>query len=211
MDLRQAVETVKRILTKEKIDRKLAGHTSLTPFMSIKEGFGKKVTFDMTDGIEQKIDKLTAMMGRLVMKDKEQNRQFKPGVYQSNRGRGKTRCNYDQRIFQGRFRPNNAYRGRPRYRQDYRCRTRYDSYNRGSYRYSSRGNQSYGRSNNSNNRRGNFRSQNYDRNRSRSYERQTEIEGTVEVLVIVDQGQVQRLLQIEIGLDALSVGNTMIL
>ena len=42
----------KRILTKEKIDRQLAGETSSTPFMSIKEGFSKKVTFDMTDGIE---------------------------------------------------------------------------------------------------------------------------------------------------------------
>ena len=37
MDLRQAVEMVKRILMKEKIDRQLAGQTSLTPFMSIKD------------------------------------------------------------------------------------------------------------------------------------------------------------------------------
>ena len=43
MDLRQAVEMVKRILTKEKIDRQLAGQTSWTPFMSIKEGFGKRL------------------------------------------------------------------------------------------------------------------------------------------------------------------------
>ena len=34
-----------------------------------------------------------------------------------------------------------------------------------------------------------------------------EKEGTVEALVIVDQGQVQGQLQIEIGLDILSVGN----
>ena len=52
MDLRQAVETVKRILMKEKTDRQLAGQTPLTLFMSIKEGFSKKVTFNMTDGIE---------------------------------------------------------------------------------------------------------------------------------------------------------------
>ena len=45
-DLRQAVETAKRILTKEKVDRQLAGQTSSTPFMSIKEGFGKRVTFE---------------------------------------------------------------------------------------------------------------------------------------------------------------------
>ena len=32
MDLRQAVETAKRILMKEKIDRQLAGQTSSTPF-----------------------------------------------------------------------------------------------------------------------------------------------------------------------------------
>ena len=69
MDLRLAVETVKRILTKEKIDRQLAGQTSSTPFMSIKEGFSKNVTFNMTDGIEQKIVKLTVMMGKLVMED----------------------------------------------------------------------------------------------------------------------------------------------
>ena len=51
MDLRQAVETAKRILMKEKIDRQLAGQMSLTLFMNIKEGFGKKVTFDTMDGI----------------------------------------------------------------------------------------------------------------------------------------------------------------
>ena len=78
MDLRQAVETAKRILTKEKIDRQLAGQTSLTPFLNIKEGYSKKVTFNMMDGLEQKIDKLTVMMGKLVTEDKGQNRQFNP-------------------------------------------------------------------------------------------------------------------------------------
>ena len=38
-----------------------------------------------------------------------------------------------------------------------------------------------------------------------------EVEGMVEALVIVDQGQVQGQLQIEIGLDALSVENMTIL
>ena len=77
MDLRQVVEMAKRSLTKEKIDRQLAGQTSLTLFMSIKEGLSKKITFNMTDGIEQKIDKLTVKMGKLVMEDERQNRQFK--------------------------------------------------------------------------------------------------------------------------------------
>ena len=66
MDLRQAVEMAKRILTKEKIVRQLAGQTSSTPFMSIRDGLNKRVTFNMTDDIEQKIDKLTVMMGKLV-------------------------------------------------------------------------------------------------------------------------------------------------
>ena len=39
----------------------------------------------------------------------------------------------------------------------------------------------------------------------------TEIEGTAEALVTLDQGQVQEQLQIEIGLDALSVRNMIIL
>ena len=38
-----------------------------------------------------------------------------------------------------------------------------------------------------------------------------EVEETVEALATVDQGQVQGQLQIEIGLDALSVGTTIIL
>ena len=78
MDLRQAVETAKRILTKEKIDRQLTGQTSLTPFMNIQDNYSKRMTFDMMDGIEQKIDKLMSMMVKLVTEDKEQNKPFKP-------------------------------------------------------------------------------------------------------------------------------------
>ena len=78
MDIRQAVETAKRIWTKEKIDRQLAGQTSSTLFMNIKEWYSKKVIFNMKDGIKQNIDKLTVMMGKLVTEDEGQNRQFKP-------------------------------------------------------------------------------------------------------------------------------------
>ena len=41
-DLRQAVETVKRILTKEKLDRQLTGQTSTSPFMNIRDGTEKE-------------------------------------------------------------------------------------------------------------------------------------------------------------------------
>ena len=78
IDLRQAVETAKRILTKEMIDKYLAGQTSLTSFMNTKEGFGNKITFDMMDGIEQKTDKLMVMMGKSVTEHEGQKKQFKP-------------------------------------------------------------------------------------------------------------------------------------
>ena len=63
-DLWQVVETVKRILTKEKLDKQLTGQTSTSPFMSIREGANRKVSFDTRDELEDKIDKLTVMLGR---------------------------------------------------------------------------------------------------------------------------------------------------
>ena len=78
MDLRQVVETAKRVLMKEKIDRQLAGQISWTPFMNMRDNSSKRVTFDMTDDIEQNIDKLTVMMGKLVTEDEGQSKQFKP-------------------------------------------------------------------------------------------------------------------------------------
>ena len=58
-----AVETAKRILTKEKIDRQLASQSYTTPFMNIKDGYNsKKVTFIIQDRLYDKIDKLTLMM-----------------------------------------------------------------------------------------------------------------------------------------------------
>ena len=77
MDLRQAVEMAKRVLIKEKIDRQLKGQNSLTPF-TMKANSSKRVTFNTTDDIEQKLDKLTVMMGKLVAEDKGQSKQFKP-------------------------------------------------------------------------------------------------------------------------------------
>ena len=78
MDIRQVVETAKRVLMKEKIDRQLAGQNSSAQFMNMRGNPNKRVTFDMTDDIEQKLDKLTAMMGKLVTEDEGQSKQFKP-------------------------------------------------------------------------------------------------------------------------------------
>ena len=158
------------------------------------------------DSLEEKVDKLTIMMSKLVTEDKGQNRQFKPHVYQSNRGRGQTKCNYEQRIFQDRFRSNNTYRRRPRYGQDYRGQSRYNSNYRGSYVHNKRGNQRYGRQNN-NNRRGTLETKIIIGIGVGHIRDKIETEGMIEALVTVDQDQVLGQLQIGIGLDILSVGN----
>ena len=46
--------------------------------MNIQDEHNKRVTFDIIDDLEQKVDKLTVMIGKLVMNDERQNRQFKP-------------------------------------------------------------------------------------------------------------------------------------
>ena len=75
-DIRHAIETAKRILTKEKIDRQLAGQSSLTPFTNIKDGYiSKKVTFDMLDILDDIIDRVMSMMSKLTADD-DQNKAF---------------------------------------------------------------------------------------------------------------------------------------
>ena len=46
--------------------------------MNIRDSLNMRVTFNMTDGIEQKLDKLIAMMGKLVTEEKGQSKPFKP-------------------------------------------------------------------------------------------------------------------------------------
>ena len=109
------VETAKRILTKEKIDRQLAGQSSTAPFMSIKDSYNnKRVTFNMQDGLEDKINRLTLIMSQLTTKDEGFNKQFKPKIYQG-RSRGQSRKFYDrhiydQRGYQNRYRLNSGER-----------------------------------------------------------------------------------------------------
>ena len=117
---------------------------SSAPFMSIRVGHNRKVSFDTKEELGDKIDKLAVMIGKLATRGSRTGRQFKPQIHQS-RGRGQNR-NYNQRNYQNRYRLNNRSnsgdrghyrqdRGRPRYKQNYR---------RGNFR----GNvQSYGRQN----------------------------------------------------------------
>ena len=76
-DLRQAVETAKRILTKEKLDKQLTGQTSASPFMNIREGTERKMSFNARDELGDKIDKLTVMMNRLAAMDSNEERPFR--------------------------------------------------------------------------------------------------------------------------------------
>ena len=93
----------KRILTKLKLDKQLTGQTSTSPFMSIREGTNRKVSFDTRDELGDKTDKSTVMLGRLDAKDNHDKRSFKPQIYQ---GRGENR-NFNHRNYQDRNRLNN--------------------------------------------------------------------------------------------------------
>ena len=77
-DLRQAVETVERILTKEKIDRQLSRQSLSTLFISIKDNHSRRVTFDTRDELGDKRDKLTVMIGKSAARDSRSGRQLKP-------------------------------------------------------------------------------------------------------------------------------------
>ena len=81
---------VKRTLTKERLDKQLARQISTSLFMSVREGVNRKVSFDTRGELENKIDKLTVMLGRLAVKDNKEKRPFKPQIYQG-RERGQNR------------------------------------------------------------------------------------------------------------------------
>ena len=104
-DLRQAVETAKRILTKEKLDKQLTGQTSTSPFISIRDGTERTVSFNTRDELGDKIDKLTVLMGRLAARDSNDKRPFKPQIYKSRGSYPQSQNrNYNQRSYQNRSR-----------------------------------------------------------------------------------------------------------
>ena len=76
-------------------NRQLSGQSSSSPFMSISNSHNRKVSFDTSEELGDKIDKLAVMIGKLATRDSGAGRQFKPQLYQS-RGRGQNRGNYDR-------------------------------------------------------------------------------------------------------------------
>ena len=67
-DLRQAVDTAKRILIKENLDKQLTGQTSTSPFMSVRDRTDRRVSFNTKDELGDKIDKLPAVMSKTTAK-----------------------------------------------------------------------------------------------------------------------------------------------
>ena len=137
-NLRQAVDTAKRILTKGKLDKQLTGQISTSPFMSIKGGTDKRVSFNARHELGDKIDKLTIVMSKLAAIDSHKRRPFKLQIYKSrgqNRSYGQGRYqprtndrnrrygmdrdtgqNYQGSRSRGNFRGNNRQDSRERYR-----------------------------------------------------------------------------------------------
>ena len=70
---------MKRILTKEKIDRQFSGQSStMTPIMKVSESHNstnkKLVTFNTQDRLDDKIDKLTSMVCKLTAQGNTQDK-----------------------------------------------------------------------------------------------------------------------------------------
>ena len=153
-DLRQAVDTAKRIVTNEKLVKQLTGQTSTSPFMNVRDGTERKVSFNTRDELGDKIDKLTVVMSRLAAKDSHEKRSFTPQIYKSR--------DHHRSYNQG------SYQNRPdsRDRRQYTSSGSRQNYRDNNFQRNSRG---YGRQNRGGYR--NNRNNDYNRGRNRSRER----------------------------------------
>ena len=98
-NLHEAVETAKRFLTKEKIDRQMTGQ-STTPFMKLTDKKRKTVTFDKKDALErtsENMEWMTALMDKMYIKLDQKEVPYKPQIYQ-RRDRGQNRQSLDKVI-----------------------------------------------------------------------------------------------------------------
>ena len=91
-NLNATIETAKRILTKEKIDKQKTGQSYTTPFMKASQdkskksekgvSFGALETKETIDRHSTSIDKLTSLVNKLNMKLDRQEAQYRPAIYQ---------------------------------------------------------------------------------------------------------------------------------
>ena len=96
-NLCEAVETAKRFLTKEKIDRQMTGQSS-TPFMKLNDKKRKTVSFDTRDVLERTSENkewMMALMDKMYIKLDQEEVPYKPQVYQ-RRGKRQNRHNFRQ-------------------------------------------------------------------------------------------------------------------
>ena len=122
-DLRVVVETAKRLLTKEQMDKK-AGQSTASPFMQVNQGSSKgkdktekKVSFSAVEAMERttdSIERLASLMDRMDTKLDRREDQYRPRVYKG-RSRG---CGYRQNNYVSR---NRSY-SRDQYPNNYRER-----------------------------------------------------------------------------------------
>ena len=77
--------------------------------MNVRDGYNSKkvVTFDIEGRLNDKMDKLTCMMNKLTAQGSNQNKLFKPKIYQA-KSRGETRNYYDQDHYLNRYRWENV-------------------------------------------------------------------------------------------------------
>ena len=140
-NLRDAIDLAKRVLTKEKLDRQLAGQSS-TPFMkptsngdshSPTSDQKKGVTFDAMETLERNsdcIDRLTSLVSDLKMTIDRKQPQHKPKIYRGrsqNQNTGRQNFTPRNRSFsRGRKQGGNRgnYNNRNNYRPNYRNRSR---------------------------------------------------------------------------------------
>ena len=128
-DLRVVVETAKRLLTKEQMDKK-SGQATASPFIKVSQENSKsknkakknekKVSFSAVEAIERttdSIERLASLMDKMDTKLDRREDQYRPRIYQG-RGRG---CSYRQNNYRSRNRSystdqyQNKYRGRENY------------------------------------------------------------------------------------------------
>ena len=99
-NLREAVETAKRFLTKEKIDKQMTGQSN-TPFLKLNDKKERRsVSFDTRDVLERSNDnmeKMMALMDKMYLKLEQKAMPYKPQIYQ-RRGRGWNRKGYNQNV-----------------------------------------------------------------------------------------------------------------
>ena len=154
-------------MTKEKLDKQLTGQISTSPFLSVRDGTERRVSFNTKDELGDKIDKLTVMMSKLAAKDSHERKPFKLQIYKSrgqNRscGQGGYHNRSDSRS-RGNFMNNSP-------RQNYRG-NRFRGNTRGYSRQDDRGNYRNERYNNYNRDRSTSRERNFKRNYNNSRDR----------------------------------------